>query len=93
MIQVSIGMQLNATVEEYEQMGRVMDQIERKLKKALEKEGVKARFDFTSFNTNPCKAIQMDRDRYEMMEGQDAEPEIPGAMVRAMPQTAQLEVE
>jgi hypothetical protein len=61
MNRVSIGMQLNVDIEKYEQMGRIMDQLERKLKKSLEKEGVRARFDFTSFNTNPCKAIEMDR--------------------------------
>jgi hypothetical protein len=62
MNRVSIGMQLNVDIEKYEQMGRIMDQLERKLKKSLEKEGVRARFDFTSFNTNPCERNRQGRD-------------------------------
>jgi hypothetical protein len=57
---VEVGMRLVVDTESYRNLGGVMDAIEETVRKELADAGVThAAFDFTSFNTMPCKAIQM----------------------------------
>lgn len=53
-----IGMRLVVDAKGYTEIGILMDAIGGAVNKALK--GEPAAFDFVSFNTHPCKAIQMD---------------------------------
>lgn len=54
----SIGIRIVADVPNYTRAGRMMDEVYGVLKAALSEYG--AHFDFTSFETRPCKAMQME---------------------------------
>ena len=59
---VDIGMRLAIDSREYEKVGRVMDAIDHAVRQALSDQGFgHAAFDFTHFNTHPCKASVMSR--------------------------------
>jgi len=59
----SIGIRIVADVPNYTRAGRMMDEVYGVLKAALSEYG--ARFDFTSFETQPCKAMQMERAMHD----------------------------
>jgi hypothetical protein len=54
---VSVGLMFD--VETYQQAGKILDDVNLSVGKALE--GVKSHHDITGFQTRPCKAAQFDQ--------------------------------
>lgn len=84
---VDIGMRLAVDADEYERVGKVMDAIDGAVRKALIEQGFQnAAFDFTHFNTHPCKASVMSRAVEEpgiLYPGEDGNPSLPPVISRS----------
>lgn len=63
-----IGMRLIVGAETYEEIGAIMDVVDRAVTHALGEKRLRenAAFDFTHFNTRPCKSAQLEQ-RYDRM--------------------------
>ena len=58
---VDIGLRFVIDAPSYSAVGGVMDEIDAMLTALFRRDGIIAAFDFTHFNTHPCKAAQMER--------------------------------
>lgn len=56
-----IGMRIVLDAPSYSAVGGLMDEITAMLHALFRRDGLRAEFDFTHFNTHPCKAAQMER--------------------------------
>jgi hypothetical protein len=75
-MRADISMRLLIDGDSYAKVGRLMDRIDGAVRDALEEEGVeRALFDFTGFNTHPCKALELDR-----LNARQPEPMLADAM-------------
>lgn len=77
-MQVDIGMRMLVNAENYADVGRMMDVIDQAVRREIGAQAdiypkLKVHFDFTSFNTNPCKALALDRQA-EAMYGDTPQP-------------------
>jgi hypothetical protein len=54
-----VQMRLVIRESSYAAVGRVMDAIQQTVREEVERADVRGRFDFTGFNTHPCKAARM----------------------------------
>lgn len=59
MYTADIGMRFVVRVPDHQTAGRLMDAIAETIDELLKHEELTGRFDFTHFNTRPCKAAQM----------------------------------
>lgn len=75
-----IGMALVIDVSDYATAGALMDEIRASVERALTARKAHARFDFTHFNTHPCKAAVMRQSFYDE-ETVGPSPAIPGALL------------
>ncbi|HTE61067.1 MAG TPA: hypothetical protein VK631_12010 [Solirubrobacteraceae bacterium] len=75
---VDFQIRVVADAESYAQVGQMMDKLASALRIALDG---RARFDFTSFQTHPCKAAEMERLSVMALEPAvpyPVDPQIPG---------------
>jgi hypothetical protein len=54
-------MMLIVDADSYAEIGALMDEVHHALHAAIKRSKLRARFDFTGFNTRPCKRAQMAR--------------------------------
>jgi|1185.fasta_scaffold321085_1 hypothetical protein len=64
---VALDMRLVLDSYSYEQVGALMDRVHRAVTRELRE--IEARFDFTGFQTYPCKAAQMSQLTYPTEAG------------------------
>jgi hypothetical protein len=58
-VRADIHMAIVTDASSYTDIGKLMDAVNEAVNAAIKRTHAKARFDFTSFNTHPCKAMQM----------------------------------
>ena len=102
-MQVDIGMRMLVNADSYAKVGELMDVIEDAVRRAIDSPEFqlgknKVHFDFTSFNTNPCKALALDREANAMYGTPQPGPADPGvvdemAQINGMNVSAQIEDE
>jgi hypothetical protein len=71
-VRIDLGVRIVATVPDYRRAGVLMDDVHGMLQALLvdgeEGRELNARFDFTHFQTRPCKALTMNRAAMEQFE-------------------------
>lgn len=76
-----IGMRLVVAAPNYGRIGILMDEIGEAVERVLAGYHATAEFDFTHFNTYPCKTARMEQIAYQMRSGEEmdvsAEPDLP----------------
>jgi hypothetical protein len=59
-----IGMRLVVAASSYNEIGQLMDEVGEAIEQALRRHHLAAAFDFTHFNTHPCKTMRMEEIAY-----------------------------